>query len=177
MPRRLRAIVSICPIVALILSSCSESKVSQCQKLLKVTNRIEPLNREFQAGVKKIESPPRPKDIKEVKSMFSKTSDLFQYTANQFIKISQEARALEIEDSQLRNWKNQYINLVEKYQLNLTNLANLLPSVIEVNTVNEFSTKFQQIEKDGGASFEQLTKLDRQQQKLDREIDAYCQER
>jgi hypothetical protein len=183
-PRRLRtialgtnrsAIVCSYLIIALVICSCSENKISQCQKLLKVTNSIEPLNREFQAQLKKIESPPHPKDLKEVKSMLSKSSDLFQNTAHQFIKISQYIRALDLQDPQLRNWKNQYINLVEKYQLNLTSLANLLPAVVQVNTINEFSQKFQMLEKDGEKSFAELTKLDREQQKLEKEINAYCQ--
>jgi hypothetical protein len=183
-PRRLRAIalgtnrraiVSSCLIIALVICSCSESKISQCQKLLKVTNLVEPLNREFEAQFKKIDANSRPKDLKEVQSKLRKTSDLFQNTANQFIKISQYLRAIDLEDPQLQNWKNQYINLVEKYQLNLSNLANLLPSVIQVNTVNEFSLKFQVLEKDGEQSFAQLTKLDREQQKLERDINAYCQ--
>ncbi|PSB00709.1 hypothetical protein [Merismopedia glauca] len=175
MPRRSRAIAFSCPLIALLVSSCSESKISQCQKLLNVTNRIEPLNQEFKTQVKKLQTTARPKGIKEVKSMLHKTSDIFQKTATKFIKISQEARTLNLGDEKIKTWKIQYINLLDKYQMNLTSLANLLLNATQANTVNEFSAKFSKLENDGASVFEQLPKLDNQKRKLDREIDSYCQ--
>jgi hypothetical protein len=171
------AIISSWLMMALLLSSCSESKISQCQKLLNITNQIKLLNQEFDAELKKLPKNTRSKDIKEVKSMFSKASGIFHNTANKVIKINQDARALKFEDNKIQAAKVQYIKLLENYQKHLTLLANLTLEFNQLNSINEAYSKYQKLEQNGKSAFTQLPKLEIQRQNLDREINTYCQQK
>jgi hypothetical protein len=174
-PRRWRAIAVSAAIATLLGSGCSESKISQCEKFLKVTNRLQPLNQKFKTEIKKLQTNARPKDIQEVKLMLSKTSEIFHNTAIEIVKIGEDTGELQLGDDKIAAWRDRYVQLLQNYQTSLNKLSNLLLTTAEVNNVNEFSAKFQQLEKDGASSFAQLPKLDNEQQKIDREIKTYCQ--
>lgn len=82
---------------------------------------------------------------------------------------------MELSDEKLKAWEIRYANLLDRYQFNLNNLSNLLLETDRVSKVSDFSNKYQQLERDGSASFEEIDKLETERQKLERELRSHCQ--
>jgi hypothetical protein len=99
-------ILSATTAIALLFASCGESKVAQCNKIIKVANQASALGQEFGKN-------PNP----------AKGSKSLTELAAKIDPLTQEMKALEIKDEKLQGFQGRFLTLYQDISKELKNAA------------------------------------------------------
>ncbi len=114
------AILSVAAAIALLFTSCGESKVVQCNKVIKVANQATVLGQ--QLG-KNSQSAKSPKGLTEL--------------ATKIDQIATEMKALEIKDEKLQGFQDRFLKLYQDSSKNLNQTATAIDKK-NIPAVNQF---------------------------------------
>ncbi|WP_138504662.1 hypothetical protein [Nostoc sp. PA-18-2419] len=99
-------ILSITTAIALLFVSCGESKVAQCNKIIKVANQASTLGQEFGKNPNQ-----------------SKGSKALTELAQKIDPLAQQMKALEIKDEKLQGFQGRFLKLYQDIIKELNNAA------------------------------------------------------
>jgi hypothetical protein len=100
------AILSMTATLSFILTGCGESKIAQCNKMIKVANQAVTLSQEFS------KNPQRQKGSKALTEVASKIDP-----------ITSEMQALEIKDEKLQGFQGRFVKLYQDTSKGLRDTA------------------------------------------------------
>ncbi|MEH2309445.1 hypothetical protein [Nostoc sp.] len=98
--------LSVTTAIALLFAGCGESKVAQCNKVIKVANQASTLGQEFGKN-------PNP----------AKGSKALTELAGKIDPLAQEMKSLEIKDEKLQGFQGRFITLYQNISKELNNAA------------------------------------------------------
>ncbi|PHM10023.1 hypothetical protein [Nostoc sp. 'Peltigera malacea cyanobiont' DB3992] len=99
-------ILSVTTAIALLFAGCGESKVAQCNKIIKVANQGSTLGQEFTKN-------PNP----------AKGSKALTELAGKIDPLAKEMKALEIKDEKLQGFQGRFLTLYQNISKELNNAA------------------------------------------------------
>ncbi|MEH2114705.1 hypothetical protein [Nostoc sp.] len=99
-------IFSVTTAIALLFAGCGESKVAQCNKIIKVANQASTLGQEFTKN-------PNP----------AKGSKALTELAGKIDPLATEMKALEVKDEKLQGFQGRFITLYQNISKELNNAA------------------------------------------------------
>lgn len=99
-------ILSVTTAIALMFAACGESKVAQCNKIIKVANQASTLGQEFGKN-------PNP----------AKGSKALTELAGKIDPLAQEMKALEVKDEKLQGFQGRFLALYQDISKELNNAA------------------------------------------------------
>ncbi|PSB00708.1 hypothetical protein [Merismopedia glauca] len=160
---------------ALLVSSCSESKVSQCNKIIGVANKLEPLGKKLEKDIESIGRPGNPQDIKQVTSAFSKASVIFQSSSGDVGKIRTELQGLQLSDEKLKGFQTSYATNLQELETSLKSLGGIAEQLGKVKSQAELKTTLTQVQADLGKNLQQIPKTTESAKKTESELNTYCE--
>ncbi|MDZ7955257.1 MAG: hypothetical protein RMY16_17015 [Nostoc sp. DedQUE12b] len=99
-------ILSVTTAIALLFAGCGESKVAQCNKVIKVANQASTLGQQFGKN-------PNP----------AKGSKALTELAGKIDPLAKEMKALEIKDEKLQGFQGRFLTLYQNISKELNNAA------------------------------------------------------
>ena len=171
-PSNLIAITTI--LTGLLVSSCSESKVSQCNKVISIVNKLQPLSENLQKDLRSIEQPKNPEDFNQIKQVVTKTSELFQKASADVGNIKTELRGTNLSDEKLKGFQTTYVANIEKVETGLKSLGEITQKASQVKNRAELENLGKANQQDLVKNFQQADEAIKENQKIGSEINTYC---
>lgn len=159
---------------AAILSGCSESKVSQCNKFVAVANKLEPLGKKLEQDIQNIGRPGNPQDIKQLTSAFSKASGIFTNTSGDVAKIRTELQGLQLSDEKLKGFQTSYATNLQQLETSLKSLGTIAGELGKVKTQNDLKTSLTKLQPDLAKDLQQIPQTTEEAKKVESELNTYC---
>lgn len=114
------AILSVAAAIALLFTGCGESKVVQCNKVIKVANQATVLGQQLGKNSQSVKSP---KGLTEL--------------ASKIDQIATQIKALEIKDEKLQGFQGRFFKLYQDISKNLNQTATAIDKK-NIPAVNQF---------------------------------------
>ncbi|NET34972.1 MAG: hypothetical protein F6K19_23590 [Cyanothece sp. SIO1E1] len=161
--------------IALILTSCSESRISQCERLIDVVQQTETSIQSFETEIERFS-----RNAIVVRSVDDIVIAGKRYTTalNQEItdlnNLADELEATELTDKTLLELKGQYIEVVRGFSLALSQANSAMVSMVDEDAEADLSSRFKQLKENTLEAVEAIEKLGEQETKLAGQVNDYC---
>jgi chromosome segregation ATPase len=173
--RQSTAIAITAIFTALLVSSCSESKVSQCNKIIAVANKLEPLGKKLEKDIESIGRPQNPQDIKQITAAFTTASGIFQSTSGEVAKIRTELQGLQLGDEKLKGFQGRYATNLQQLETSLKSLGTVAQDLGKVKSQPELKTALTKAQGDLGQNLQQIPKTTQDAKQVESELNTYCE--
>lgn len=160
--------------IALVISSCSESKVSQCNKVIAVANQLEPLGKKLEKDIEAIGKPSNPQDIKQVTSAFTEASGVFKNSSGDVGKIKAELQGLKLSDEKLKGIQTSYGGSLQQLETSLKSLGDIAGNLGKSKSDKELKATLTKEQPNLVTNLQQIPKTSEEAKKVESDLNTYC---
>lgn len=172
--RRLRG-VSASVTIALLLASCGESTVSQCNRFAVVVNKAQGFMPEFERNIQTFSA-----EAAQVKSLSDIKGAANQYVAavNDVVTdlegLTVELESLELSDEGLITYRDRYIEMVQGFGEALDQASAAMEIVQDVQAEADLPGKIEESQQQTVQAVQRIQELSVQESSIISEVNSYC---
>lgn len=172
--RRFR-VASAVTTLALLLVSCGESKVSQCNRLAEVVNKAQGFMPEFESNIQTFsENAAQVKSLDDIKS----AADQYVVAVNDVVTdlegLVTELEGTELSDEQLIDYRDRYTEMVKGFGEALNQASAAMGIVQEVEAEAELPGKIEESQQQTVQAVQLIQDLSVQESSIINEVNTYC---
>ncbi|MGF1521394.1 MAG: hypothetical protein ACFBSF_03640 [Leptolyngbyaceae cyanobacterium] len=172
--RRLR-VVSTGTAIALLLSSCGESKVSQCNRLAEVVNKAQGFMPEFESNIQSFsENAAQVESLDDIKS----AADEYIVAVNDVVTdldgLVVELEGTELNDEELISYRDRYTEMVKGFGSALDQASEAMVIVQEVEAEADLPAKIEESQQQTLQAVQVIQELSVQESSIINEVNDYC---
>ncbi len=161
--------------VVSLTTSCGPSKISQCNQLIEVINKGEPLANEFQQEATKSNAIFQGGGkISEVKSEAAEVATTFEEFSNKWGAYNQEVEGVEIVDETLIGLQGRYVENGDKFSESIRSMSQSMTQISEIEENQEGLQSLEQISSAIQTDSQELTDVGQENSEVVGEINSYC---
>ncbi|MEO1094679.1 MAG: hypothetical protein AAFX01_07235 [Cyanobacteria bacterium J06638_28] len=161
--------------IALLVISCSESKVSQCNRLAEVVNKAQGFMPAFESDIQAFST-----NAAQVQSLDDIKAAADQYVAavdsvvGNLDSLVTELGAIELTDEQLIEYRDGYIGMVEGFSSALNQASDAMNLVQAVEDDSELPAKIEESQQETVKAVQLIQDLSVQEASIINEVNTYC---
>ena len=172
--RRFR-VVSAAATLALMLVSCGESKVSQCNRLAEVVNKAQGFMPEFEQNIQTFsENAAQVQSLDDIKS----AADQYVIAVNDVVSdldgLVTELQGTELTDEQLIDYRDRYTDMVRGFGEALNQASDAMGIVQEVEAEADLPAKIEESQQQTVQAVQLIQDLSVQESSIINEVNTYC---
>lgn len=172
--RRLQR-ASIGAVLALLVASCGESTVSQCNRLAEIVNQAQNFMPEFESDIEAFST-----DAAQVESLEDIKEAADQYVAavdkvvGSLEGLVTELETTDLSDEQLTTFRGRYIDMVEGFSNALTQASEAMSIVRTVEAEADLPAKIEESQQQTVQAVQLIQDLSVQESAIIGEVNTYC---
>ncbi|MCA1992037.1 MAG: hypothetical protein LDL41_08310 [Coleofasciculus sp. S288] len=169
------ALTTVGVVITALVSGCGETKVSQCNKLIEVINKGQPLVAEFQQETIKASSSLVSTDNSSaVKQQATQSATVFNKFASDWDKYNQEIKAVELADEKIIGFQKRYGEAGDKLGQGIRDMSKVMTELSEVKTTPQSLGTLQKVSSDLNTISQKLVSVGQESDKVVTELNSYC---
>jgi len=173
--RRRCGLVSVGAAIALLIASCGESKVSQCNRLAEVVNKAQGFMPEFESSIQAFStSAAQVRSLDDIKAAADQYVSAVNNVVSDLDSLSTELQETELTDEQLIAYRDRYIEMVEGFSDALTEASSAMSIVQEVQAEADLPAKIEQSQQQTVQAVERIRELSVEESSIINEVNTYC---
>jgi len=170
-----RTVLSVGTIFALFLSSCGESKVSQCNRLAEVVNQTQTFMQEFETEIQNFStSAASVQNLEDITTAASQYTEAVGTVVTQLDSLATDLEGTELADESLNQFRDQYIEVVKGFNTSLQAAKTAMESVKDAQSEAELPALLQQSQTDTLEAVESIEQLSTQESEVIDGVNTYC---
>lgn len=173
--RRSFRIVSAWVMLSVFIASCSESKVSQCNRLAEVVNKAQGFMPEFEGDIQAFST-----NAAQVESLDDIKQAADQYVAavdkvvGSLSDLVNELETTELSDEPLIAFRDRYLEMVEGFSSALNQASDAMSIVRTVEAEADLPAKIEESQQQTVQAVQLIQGLSVQESAIINEVNAYC---
>lgn len=173
--RRSFRIVSAWVVLSVFIASCSESKVSQCNRLAEVVNKAQGFMPEFEGDIQAFST-----NAAQVESLDDIKQAADQYVAavdkvvGSLSDLVNELETTELSDEPLIAFRDRYLEMVEGFSSALNQASDAMSIVRTVEAEADLPAKIEESQQQTVQAVQLIQDLSVQESAIINEVNAYC---
>ncbi|MEM9002235.1 MAG: hypothetical protein AAGE59_01785 [Cyanobacteria bacterium P01_F01_bin.86] len=172
--RRFR-VVSTNAVIALLLVSCGESKVSQCNRLAEVVNKAQGFMPEFENNIRTFsENAAQVKSLDDIKSAADQYVGAVNEVVTDLEGLVIELEGTELTDEQLVAYRDRYTEMVQGFGGALNQASDAMGIVQQVETEADLPAKIEESQQQTVQAVQLIQDLSVQESSIINEVNVYC---
>ncbi|HEY9598252.1 MAG TPA: hypothetical protein V6D33_11340 [Cyanophyceae cyanobacterium] len=173
--RRTSALAAVGVVITALVSGCGETKVAQCNKLIKVINQGQPIVAEFQQeSIKASSSLASTSKPSAVQQQATQSATVLNKFASDWDKHNQEIKAVELADEKLIGFQKRYFQSGEQLGQGMREMSQTMTDFSKIKVTPGSLDKLQKISSSFTTISQKLGSVDQESSKVVTELNSYC---
>ena len=168
-------LVSVGAAIALLISSCGESKVSQCNRLAEVVNKAQGFMPAFESDIQTFSTnAAQVKSLEDIKSAADQYVEAVQKVITNLDELSVELQDTDLSDEELISYRDRYTEMVEGFSSALTQASDAMSIVQDVQAEADLPAKIEESQQQTVQAVQLIQDLSVQESSIINEVNTYC---
>jgi|GEM_PF-4065845 len=173
--RQCTAINTLALIIAMLATSCSESKVAQCNKLAEAINKGEPLAANFQKETAKSGSIfAKITNSEEAKAQATEVATTFNQFAKDWESLNQEVQTIELADETIIGLQQRYVQTGNEFVQGMQDLSQVMVDLSKVEATPKGLEALKKVSSDFSSVSQKMVSVGQESDQVVSELNNYC---
>ncbi|MDB9527364.1 hypothetical protein PN498_15295 [Oscillatoria sp. CS-180] len=162
-------------IVALLVASCGESKVSQCNRLAEVVNKAQGFMPAFESNIQTFSAnAAQVESLGDIKAAANQYVTAVDEVVSDLDALSVELEGTDLDDEQLIGYRDRYIEMVEGFSSALSQASDAMGIVQEVQAEADLPAKIEESQQQTVQAVQLIQELSVQESTIINQVNTYC---
>ena len=162
-------------LIALGLTGCGASKVSQCNNLAAVVNQTQTFMPEFETDIQAFsESAAQVKNLDDIKAAASQYTAAVDKVVTNLDTLVQDLGAISLKDETLIQFRDDYIGVVQGFSTALEEASQAMNLVVTVASEDDLPATIEASQQQTVSAVEAIENLSQTEATLITDVNAYC---
>lgn len=167
--------VSTGAVIALLIASCGESKVSQCNRLAEVVNKAQGFMPEFEGDIQAFSTnAAQVKSLEDIKSAADQYVDAVNKVVGNLDDLTNELESTDLSDEELIGYRDSYIEMVKGFSSALNQASEAMGIVQDVEAEADLPAKIEESQQQTVQAVQLIQNLSVQESSIINEVNTYC---
>jgi hypothetical protein len=173
--RQRTAINALGLVIAILATSCGETKVAQCNKLAEVINKGEPLATDFQEESAKSGSIfAKITNSQEAKAQATQVATNFNQFARDWESLNQEVQTIDLVDETIIGLQQRYVQTGNEFVQGMQDLGQVMVDLSRVEATQEGLETLKKVSSDFSTVSQKMVSVGQQSDEVVSELNNYC---
>lgn len=161
--------------IAVLMTGCGESKITQCNKLTGGINKLAPLAVEFdQKGQEIGKGFEQAKNLDQIKKQAGESAKTFNDFATRWDSSTQEIKTIELADEKLKGFQGRYNQAASTLGKGIRDMTKVLTDISKIEGTSKTLEKLKQIQPEINTISKNSQQAGTDMDKVAGEINSYC---
>ncbi|NJL44700.1 MAG: hypothetical protein HC922_01030 [Leptolyngbyaceae cyanobacterium SM2_3_12] len=162
-------------VLALLLTGCGASKVSQCNQLADVVNQTQGFMQEFETEIQSFsESAAQVKNLDDIKSAASQYTTAVDKVVTNLDGLVADLEGTSLQDETLNQFRQDYVGVVQGFSTALQEARQAMDLVVTVESEAELPAKIEESQQQTMAAVTSIENLSQTESQLISQVNEYC---
>ncbi|NER79354.1 MAG: hypothetical protein F6K42_07175 [Leptolyngbya sp. SIO1D8] len=173
--RRRSRVVTTWAVIAVLVASCGESKVSQCNRLAEVVNKAQGFMPEFENDIQTFSTnAAQVRSLEDIKAAADQYVDAVNNVVGNLEALSVELNEVQLSDEGLVAYRDRYIDMVEGFSSALKQASDAMSIVQDVEAEADLPAKIEESQQQTVQAVQLIQDLSVQESTIISEVNTYC---
>ena len=161
--------------IALILSGCGESKVSQCNRLAEVVNRTQGFMQEFETEIQSFSNNAAAvQNISDIKDAATQYTEAVNKVVESLDGLASDLKTTELSDDSLVVFRDNYVGVVQGFSEALTQASKAMELVKTVDSEAALPARIEESQEKTMEAVNSIEELSVTESDIINNVNAYC---
>ncbi len=167
--------IPISAAIALMVASCGESTVSQCNRLAEVVNKAQGFMPAFESDIQAFSTnAAQVKSLEDIKAAADQYVTAVDSVVTNLDSLVAELQGVELSDEQLVAYRDRYIEMVEGFSSALNQAGDAMNIVQDVEEESELQAKIEESQQQTVQAVQLIQDLSVKEAAIINEVNTYC---
>ncbi|MDJ0702132.1 MAG: hypothetical protein QNJ46_02530 [Leptolyngbyaceae cyanobacterium MO_188.B28] len=174
-PRPRFRLVPVGAAIALILSGCGESKVTQCNRLAEVVNQTQGFMQEFETEIQSFSnSAAAVQNISDIKNAATQYTEAVNKVVTSLDGLASDLKTTELSDDSLLGFRDSYIGVVQGFSKALTQASKAMELVKTVDSEAALPARIEESQEKTMEAVSSIEELSITESNIIDNVNQYC---